>query len=72
MNKGYDEHTKLAILLDDPVAHEVLLGFLPEIETAGPMLKMARGMSLKTISGFPQAKISPEKLQAIVSALQKL
>jgi hypothetical protein len=29
-------------------------------------------MTLKTVAGFPQAKISPEKLQAIVAELEKL
>jgi hypothetical protein len=29
-------------------------------------------MTLKTVAGFPQAKISPEKLAAIVEDLQRL
>jgi hypothetical protein len=69
---GYSADTKMGILLDDPVSKEVLLKFLPEISTAGPMINMARGLTLKAISGFPQAKISPEKLQAIVTELEKL
>lgn len=72
MAMGYDADTKMGALLDDPAAKEVLLKFLPEIGTAGPMLNMARGMTLRAISGFPQAKISPEKLQAIVTELEKL
>lgn len=72
MAMGYDAETKMGALLDDPAAKEVLLKFLPEISTAGPMLNLARGMTLKAISGFPQAKISPEKLQAIVTELEKL
>lgn len=72
MSKGYGTNTKMGALLDDPIAKEVLLKFLPEIATAGPMLNMARGMTLKAISAFPQAKISPEKLQSIATELEKL
>jgi hypothetical protein len=69
---GFNADTKMGVMLDDPAAKEVLLKFLPEIKTAGPMLNLARGMTLKTVAGFPQAKISPEKLQAIVAELEKL
>jgi hypothetical protein len=69
---GFNADTKMGVMLDDPVARTVLVKFLPEIETAGPMLKLARGMSLKQVAGFPQAKISAEKLQAIVTELEKL
>jgi hypothetical protein len=72
MSRGYNGDTKMGILLDDPVAKEVLLQFLPEIKTAGPMLKLARGMTLTAISAYPQAKIPPARLQAIVAALEKL
>jgi hypothetical protein len=72
MTKNYNADTKLGTLLDDPDAKQVLLRFLPEIKTAGAMLKLARGMSLRSISGYPQAKISTEKLQAISADLEKL
>jgi hypothetical protein len=72
MAKGYNADTKMSILLDDPQAKEVLEKFLPDIKSAGPMLKLARGMSLRTISGYPQAKISTEKLQEISVELEKL
>jgi hypothetical protein len=72
MARGYDADTKLGTLLDEPEAKEVLVKFLPEIETAGAMLKLARGMSLRKVSGFPLAKISEEKLQAISTDLAKL
>ena len=72
MSKGYGIDTKMSILLDDPEAKELLTKFIPEIETAGPMLNMARGMTLKSISKFPQAKISPEKLEAMAAALAAL
>jgi len=69
---GFSADTKLGELLDNPVTKEVLLKFLPEIKTAGPMLNMARGMTLRAVAGFPQAKISPEKLQAIVAEFEKI
>jgi hypothetical protein len=36
------------------------------------MLAMARGMTLKAVAGFPQAGITPEKLQAILADLAKI
>jgi TusA-related sulfurtransferase len=72
MSKGYSVETKMGVLLDDPAAKEVLVKFLPQIKTAGAMINMARGMSLKTISGFSQAKITPDSLQELVADLEKL
>jgi hypothetical protein len=66
---SFTAETKMGELLDDPKAREVLLKHLPEIATAGPMLNMARGMTLKAVAAFPQAKISAEKLQTIVADL---
>jgi hypothetical protein len=69
---AFDANAKLGELLDNPATKEVLLRHLPEIGSAGPMLSMARGMTLKAVAGFPQAKIPPDKLQAIVADLAKL
>jgi hypothetical protein len=69
---GFNGDTKMGVMLDDPAAKAVLLNFLPEIKTAGPMLNLARGMTLKAVAAFPQAKIPPEKLQAIIAELEKL
>jgi para-nitrobenzyl esterase len=69
---AFSVDTKFGELLDNPAAKAVLLKHLPEIASAGPMLNMARGMTLKAVAGFPQAKISPDKLQAIVKDLQQL
>jgi len=69
---GFNGDTKMGVMLDDPAAKAVLLKFLPQISTAGPMLNMARGMTLKAVAAFPQAKIPPEKLQALVAELEKL
>jgi hypothetical protein len=69
---GFSGDSKLGELLSNPAANEILLKHLPEIKSAGPMLNMARGMSLSAIARFPQAKITPEKLQAIIDELQKV
>lgn len=69
---AFSADTKLGELLDNPAAKAVLAKHLPELEKAGPMLSMARGMTLKTVAGFPQANISAEKLQAIVGDLAKI
>jgi hypothetical protein len=67
-----NENTKLGDLLDNTAAMAVLKKHVPAIETAGPMLAMARGMTLKAVAGFPQAGITPEKLQAILADLAKI
>lgn len=69
---GFNGDTKMGVMLDDPTAKAVLVKHLPQIETAGPMLNMARGMTLKQVAGFPQAKIPPDKLQEIIAELEKL
>jgi hypothetical protein len=69
---SFNADSKLGDLLDNAATKEVLVKFLPQISTAGPMLNMARGMTLKTLAAFPQAKITPDKLEAIVAELEKL
>jgi cytochrome P450 len=69
---AFSADSKLGELLDNPAAKAVLLKHVPEVEQAGPMLAMARGMTLKAVAGFPQANISPDRLQAIVADLEKI
>jgi hypothetical protein len=69
---AYGVDTKMGELLDNPSAKAVLTKYLPDLDKAGPMLNMARGMSLKQIAAFPQANIAPDKLKSIVEDLQKL
>ncbi|AXQ31761.1 SDR family NAD(P)-dependent oxidoreductase [Solimonas sp. K1W22B-7] len=64
--------TRLADILDNPQAKAVMASHYPEMKTAGPLLRMGRGLTLKQISGFPQARMSPERLQTILDDLQKL
>jgi hypothetical protein len=65
---GFNGDTKMGVMLDDPAAKAVLVKFLPEINTAGPMLKLARGMTLKASSSVSASQIPPEKLQEIWQA----
>jgi cytochrome P450 len=69
---AFSADSKLGELLDNPAAKAILLQHVPEVANAGPMLAMARGMTLKAVAGFPQANISADKLQAIVADLEKL
>ena len=69
---GFSAESKLGEVLSDPAAYEVLARHFPALKSAGPMLAMARGMTLTAISRFPQAKMTPDKLQALVDDLQKL
>ncbi|MDR3417167.1 MAG: SDR family NAD(P)-dependent oxidoreductase [Nevskia sp.] len=68
----FTAETRLAAILDDPKAKAVMAKHYPEIANAGPLLRMGRGLTLRQISAFPQAKMPPERLQTIVDDLQKL
>jgi hypothetical protein len=69
---SFSADTKMGDLLDNPATKEVLVKHLPEIQSAGPMLSMARGLTLKTLASVARGKIPPEKLQAIVAELAKI
>lgn len=68
----FTAETRLGTILDDPQATAVMAKHYPEMASAGPLLRMGRGLTLKQISAFPQAKMPPERLQTIVDDLQKL
>ncbi len=63
--------SKLAEILDNAEGAKVLAKYLPNLSSS-PMLGMARGMSLQTISGFPQANISADTLKSIVAELAQI
>jgi len=69
---AFNAESKLGDLLDNEAAKAVLMKHVPEMQNAGPMLNMARGMTLKAVAGFPQANITAEKLQAIIADLEKV
>jgi len=63
--------SKLGDLMKDPAAKAVIDQFLPGAST-NPQTKMAFGMTLKALAGFPQAKISKDLLAQIDAALKAL
>jgi hypothetical protein len=70
MSFGAD--TKLGVLLDNPTTKAVLVKYLPEIQTSGPMINMARGLTLGALANVARGKIPPDELQAIVAELATL
>jgi hypothetical protein len=69
---AFGAETKLGELLDNPATKQVLVKHLPEIQNAGPMLSMARGLSLKALANVARGKIPPEKFEAIVAELAQI
>ncbi len=67
----FNAESTLKQVLADPKAKAVLEKHMPGFSTH-PLLSMAMGMSLKTIGGFPQAGITPDKMKAILDDLAKL
>lgn len=58
-------------LLDNPKAKEVFAKHAPAL-AADDRVSMARGMSLADVAGYPQAGLTPEIVNAIVSDINKL
>jgi len=67
----FSMNTKLGDLLKDAEAKAVVEEFLPGAST-NPQTKMAYGMTLKALAGFPQAKISKDMLAQMDAKLQAL
>jgi len=67
----FSQDSKVRDLVNDPEAKAVMESFIPGFSTH-PQLKMAFGMTLKQIAGFPQAKISKEMLAEIDAKLRAL
>jgi hypothetical protein len=68
---AFTADSTLKQILADPKAKAVLEKHAPGFSNH-PLLGMAMGMSLKQISGFPQAGIAADKFKAIVDDLAKL
>lgn len=69
---SFSAETKLGVLLDNPATKQVLVKYLPEIQNAGPMINMARGLTLRALSKVASGKIPADKLEAIEAELQQL
>lgn len=69
----FDENSKLGDVLDSPKARAVIEKYMPEIKTVSPaMLALARPMTLKQVSAFPQAKLPEETMDKIMAELAKI
>ncbi len=69
--KSYSEVSKLGDLLLNEATVRILEKHMPGIST-NPMIGMAKGFTLKQLTGIPQANISSEKLHEIVSDLHSI
>ena len=67
----FNVDSTLKQVLADPKAKAVLEKHVPGFSTH-PLLSMAMNMTLKTIAGFPQAGITPDKMKAILDDLGKV
>ncbi|HYD46067.1 MAG TPA: hypothetical protein VEA79_12450 [Phenylobacterium sp.] len=65
------EKTSLADLVANPSTKPIVDKYLPGVQQH-PQYGMAKGMSLKQLSGFPQAQLTPAKLSAIQAEFDKL
>ena len=63
--------TSLADLLANPATKAVMDKYLPGLG-AHPNYGMVKGMTVKQLSGFPQAGLTPEKVAAMQADFDKL
>jgi hypothetical protein len=64
-------NSKLGDIVRDPAACAILDKYVPGA-SANPQTKLAYGMTLKIVAGFPQAGIPKDKLAKIDAELQAL
>ena len=65
--------TKVGTLLKDPKAVEIIEKYAPGL-SKNPLIGMAKGMTLKAILGFPQAKsagLTKEMLENVLGEINK-
>lgn len=65
------EKTSIADLVANPATKPIVDKYLPGVQQH-PQYGMAKGMSLKQLSRFPQAQLTPAKLTAIQAEFDKL
>ena len=68
---AFSEQTKMREIIADERAKAILDMHLPGASTH-PQLYMAMDMSLKEISWYPEAGLTPDKLKALVADLATL
>ena len=64
-------NTKVKELLNDPDALAILESYVPNLSKQ-PQIKMAYGMTCKTMLGFPQSGLSKDQIAEIDKKLQAL
>ena len=68
---AFSEQTKMREIIADERAKAILDKHLPGA-SSHPQLYMAMDMTLKEISWYPEAGLTPEKLRALVEDLAAL
>ncbi|MFN2304971.1 MAG: SDR family NAD(P)-dependent oxidoreductase [Anaerolineales bacterium] len=68
----YSIETKLGELVKNPATRAILEQYLPKGATSDPQLKLAYGMSLKKVAGFPQAGIDKAQLAELDAKLKAI
>lgn len=63
--------SKVKDLMKSPAAADLLEEFSPGFKT-NPQMKLVQGLTYRKLCSFPQAGISPEKLEEIDAALKAL
>ena len=64
-------NTKVGEILKDPAATAVLESYIPNLSKQ-PQIKMAYGMTCKTMLGFPQSGLSKDQIAEIGQKLEAL
>ncbi|MCC7267122.1 MAG: hypothetical protein IT546_07245 [Caulobacteraceae bacterium] len=65
------DKTPLADLLANPATKPIVDKYLPGL-AAHPNYGMVKGMTVKQLSAFPQAQLTPEKVAAMQAEFAKL
>ena len=63
--------SKVKDLLNDAQALEVLKKYVPTLAES-KKIKLVQAMSFRKVAGFPQANLTPEKIEEIDNALKAL
>ena len=63
--------SKVKELMKNDAAAEILEKFAPGFKT-NPQMKLVQGLTFRKLCSFPQAGISPDKLEEIDKALKAL
>jgi len=63
--------SKVKELMNHPAAADLLETYSPGFKT-NPQMKMVQGLTFRKLASFPQAGLSPEKVEEIDKALKAL